>query len=263
MADTQQLELIGRHRLIEDLIASQVEVALPMRDSGVDMIVYWNESNRFHAAPVQLKAASERSFSIFRKYEKHPGLILVFAWQILDQSRSTMLALTSREAVAVASDQGYTATASWRESGVYSVTRMADESDLLKRLAPFVVERRCWRDAARFWVLDPVDSAQRARDGDPSAARDLDGWLARQGIPMDGDWSAWRSEADQLARRPDAAQSLDRQRLRRALTVHRRHDRLSEGHWSALLADGTVSTLVRSLAEAPLDQAPHATGEHS
>ena len=59
--DSQQVELIGRNLLIAQLVADGLEVAVPTRDRGVDLIVYSDreEHGRFVAKPIQLKALVE------------------------------------------------------------------------------------------------------------------------------------------------------------------------------------------------------------
>lgn len=73
VADTQLTEIFGRNRLINDLLLSGVEVATPVRDRGVDLIAYvdlYEQIGRFAAVPIQIKAATQRSFTIDRKYER-------------------------------------------------------------------------------------------------------------------------------------------------------------------------------------------------
>jgi len=73
--DTQLTEIFGRNRLINDLLRSGVEVATPARDRGVDLIAYLDideQIGRFVAVPIQIKTATQRSFSIDRKYSKFP-----------------------------------------------------------------------------------------------------------------------------------------------------------------------------------------------
>lgn len=38
--DTQQTEIMGRNRLVNELIAAGIEVSIPIRDSGIDVIAY-------------------------------------------------------------------------------------------------------------------------------------------------------------------------------------------------------------------------------
>lgn len=76
--DAQTLELIGQYRLAGELLHAGLEVAFPARDRGVDLIAYADidkpivrrQIGRFVAKPIQLKAASRRSFGIWAKYRK-------------------------------------------------------------------------------------------------------------------------------------------------------------------------------------------------
>ena len=38
--DSQVVEVLGRNRLVSDLLQAGLEVALPVRDRGVDLIAY-------------------------------------------------------------------------------------------------------------------------------------------------------------------------------------------------------------------------------
>ena len=112
----QIVELIGRNYLTSELLKAGFEVAQPLRDRGIDLIAYIDiddEIDRFVAIPMQLKAASQRSFSIDRKYNKFPNLIMVYVWNVLSDEASVIYALTQKEAVLVGDEMGYTATVSW------------------------------------------------------------------------------------------------------------------------------------------------------
>ena len=78
--DTQVVELIGRNRLVSELLRAGIEVAVPVRDRGIDVIAYsdlYTDVKRFAARPIQMKAASHSSFSISKKYERVANLIIV------------------------------------------------------------------------------------------------------------------------------------------------------------------------------------------
>ena len=65
--DAQTLELIGQHRLAGEVLRAGMEVAFPARDRGVDLIAYVDldrQLDRFVGKPIQMKAASRRSFGI-------------------------------------------------------------------------------------------------------------------------------------------------------------------------------------------------------
>src|SRR5437660_905735 len=76
--DTQIVELLGRHQLINELLRAELEVAVPARDRGIDLIAYADlgtKVEKFAACPIQMKAALSASFSIESKYQKFPNLI--------------------------------------------------------------------------------------------------------------------------------------------------------------------------------------------
>jgi hypothetical protein len=81
--DSQQVEILGRNRLIGELVAADIEVALPLRDRGVDLVAYMDLGSQtavFAGCPIQMKAASTRSFSVHRKYVKFANIILAYVW---------------------------------------------------------------------------------------------------------------------------------------------------------------------------------------
>jgi len=81
--DSQTIELVGRSQLTSELLRAGLEVALPLRDRGIDLVAYADTGDgvtAFTAVPIQMKAASERSFSIDRKYDKFPNLLHAYVW---------------------------------------------------------------------------------------------------------------------------------------------------------------------------------------
>jgi hypothetical protein len=143
--DTQTIELIGQHRLASDLLQAGLEVAFPARDRGVDLIAYADldrQLGRFVARPIQMKAASKRSFGIWKKYLKIHDLIVAFVWHLDGLQGPETYALTCAEAVAVGEMMGWTRTASWCEKGGYSTTKPGQ--DLCERLQPFRMTPDRW-----------------------------------------------------------------------------------------------------------------------
>lgn len=135
--DTQVIELLGRNRLVSELLRAGLEVAIPARDRGIDLIAYLDlvdppdeardlasavvrPVQRFAAKPIQMKAASRQSFSISKKYAKLCDLILVFVWNLEDPDRAVTYALTHDEAVAIGEAMGWLATDSWTLRGAYN-----------------------------------------------------------------------------------------------------------------------------------------------
>ena len=148
--DSQIVELMGRNHLVNELLAAGLEVATPLRDRGIDLIVYADLGegvSQFSARPVQMKAASKQSFSIDRKYEKFPDLIIAFVWGLEDPAHTATFAMTYGQAVAIADQMGYTQTTSWLEKNKYSAT------DVTEKLANLIEPHRTTLDGWRQLVI--------------------------------------------------------------------------------------------------------------
>jgi len=128
--DSQVTELLGRNRLLDELLRAGLEVALPERDRGIDLIAYADLDSKvssFVARPIQMKASTRAHFSISRKYEKFPDLILAFVWHLGSTEGARTYALFYDEALAIGEMLGWTATPSWTERGGYSTQRPSQE----------------------------------------------------------------------------------------------------------------------------------------
>jgi hypothetical protein len=143
--DAQVIEIIGRNWLINQLVQAGLEVALPVRDRGVDLIAYADRDSRlaaFKACPIQMKAASVASFGISRRYERFPNLLLAYVWYIADPKQTVAYALTHEETVDLADGLGWTQTRSWIEKNSYSTT--APNAELTARLQPYKMTPATW-----------------------------------------------------------------------------------------------------------------------
>ena len=141
-------EILGRSLLVHQLTMGGLEVAAPLCDRGVDLIAWlWlPKAAGMLAVPIQLKAAAEGSFSLDRKYERIPNLVLAYVWRVKVPARALVFALSYPEAVSVAQDMGYTRTESWAQ-GHYVVTRPGRK--LLERLEPHRMEPQLWKSKLR------------------------------------------------------------------------------------------------------------------
>jgi hypothetical protein len=145
--DTQIVELAGRNRLASELQKASIEVARPERDHGIDLLAYLDLEEKFCARPIQMKAATGEIFDVQRRYEKFPGLMLVYVWNV-EMDKSRYFALTYEEAEKVAEAMKWTKTASWKgeTSGPpgYGVWKVNDE--LLRLLSPHEITKpEQWR----------------------------------------------------------------------------------------------------------------------
>jgi hypothetical protein len=144
--DTQKTELLGRNRLVDELLRDGLEVAAPMRDRGVDLIAYADLTSSvtsFMARPIQMKAAWSRSFVVDKKYLKIADLLFAFVWNVGNPADPVTYALTQEEAMTVADAMGWTKTVSWQGSkGLYSTT--APGKRLLALLEPHRAKPGTW-----------------------------------------------------------------------------------------------------------------------
>ena len=144
MPDTQITELAGRHYLISQLLAGGVEVALPVRDHGIDLIAYVDRielTGQFFACPIQLKANEDARFSLYRKYEKFPNLLMVYAWNVSRESRA-LYALTYIEAEKLLELKGHTKSVSWtKDDGGYTLAANEVWRDTLQ---PYQMQPDMW-----------------------------------------------------------------------------------------------------------------------
>lgn len=139
LMDAQATELLGRNRLMSELLRAGLEVALPARDRGIDLLAYVDLSSKvqtFVAVPIQMKAASRASFSIDRKYAKISNLILAHVWHLNAPEKAITYALRYPQAIAVAEKMGWTQTNSWVNGGYYSTSNPS------KRLCALLEEYR-------------------------------------------------------------------------------------------------------------------------
>jgi len=143
--DPQLTEIAGKHLLISRLISAGFEVAEPIRDKGIDLLVYSTskDGERFVAHPIQLKASSSESFSLDKKYANLRGLLITYVWNVESPSESNIFVLTFDEAMSVLEQKGYSKTDAWRRDGYYFVRKAG--SELKEMLEPFRMTPERWQ----------------------------------------------------------------------------------------------------------------------
>lgn len=145
------VEIAGRNWLTAQLLMRGFEVATPVVDRGVDLIVFREVGQQgIRAMPLQLKCASGESFSLDRKYQGR-GIPLAYVWSVADDPVAFML--TYEEALTVLGPKA-AASRSWTEGGKYVVTRVG--TDLRQRLRPY--ENR-WEWLAAMLAAQPQSGA--------------------------------------------------------------------------------------------------------
>lgn len=153
---SQQIEILGRSRLKAALIEAGLEVATPERDNGIDLIMYrWSpEGGEFVARPVQMKAATEFTFGVDRKYERIPALVIAHVMNARGGDHA-IYAMTYREAAEIAATLGWTKTKSWEDGGY---TRTYGSKKLIEALEPYRMAPGDW---ARFFGSPQAGLANR------------------------------------------------------------------------------------------------------
>lgn len=149
--DGQLVELAGRNWLVSQLLQAGLEVARPERDRGIDLIAYADldhEVADFVACPIQMKASTTQSFSVYKKYAMFRRLILAYVWNLGDPTLTQCYALTYPEAVGIATAMGWTKTDSWltgAKNGTpgYATTKVSAHLSTL--LGPFNMTPEKWR----------------------------------------------------------------------------------------------------------------------
>lgn len=154
--DTQIVELAGRHWLIGQLLTFGLEVANPVRDRGVDLVVYEDRSDAFRASPVQIKASSWSGFSVHDKYKKTKDLLLAYVWSVRPDAEKTIaFVLTVDEAERVVVDMD------WAREGKSGYTTTRATLRLRELLAPYISTEDRWRSLLRRESRTVWDSLSR------------------------------------------------------------------------------------------------------
>jgi len=126
--DSQQVEIAGKSILTSLFVSENIEVAKPVRDKGIDLIIYSNKSSdKFNAIPIQLKASTNKGFSIDSKYAKFPNLHMAYVWNVGDPQKSEIFIISYQQAVQLTN----ALTKYFTKHGNYAVTRPSKKFILL------------------------------------------------------------------------------------------------------------------------------------
>jgi len=145
-SDSQLTEVFGKNLLISHLMAAGFEVAQPVRDRGVDLVVYRDREDAKDYQPclIQLKASAQESFSLDKKFARLPHLLIAYVWNVQTPGRSDVYALTFDDALQVMEKKGFAKTDSWVKGGYYFVRNAG--ADLKKILEPYKMTPERWRE---------------------------------------------------------------------------------------------------------------------
>ncbi len=111
---TLRVERAGRIALEHRLIAAGYQVAVPVYDAGIDLIVFSEEP--FMAWPVQLKAAASDPVSVQKKYDSR-DMYIAYVHHALSDAPAVFV-MPYGEAVRIIAEP-HAQTASWKDEGVW------------------------------------------------------------------------------------------------------------------------------------------------
>ena len=121
MSDTQCTEAIAVSFLQAELLKQGFEVSKPIRDNGIDLIVYQVQTAPFTALPLQVKSYTGAGFIADKRYALKPGILMVYIWYAWDNPRYFLL--TYDESVDFLRNIGDALNSKeWNEKGSYSRT---------------------------------------------------------------------------------------------------------------------------------------------
>jgi hypothetical protein len=160
--DKQQIGLIGKHILIADLIAADLEVAEPLRDRGIDLIAFRDgiDGGEFEACPIQLKTASSATFSVDKKYEHFSDLRIVYVWKAKNPVDAEFYCLTYPESIRVLKAMNGAQFSSVENTGHWVSTNPS--GTLKKKLKDFQVkEPKDW--PSRLGMTEPSAASPKSK----------------------------------------------------------------------------------------------------
>jgi hypothetical protein len=106
--DAQTIALLGRDRVIEQLHRAGLEVALPRRDRGIDVIAYVDKGASFQALPIQVKSSAGFRWTVNQKYGPFAEIVIAHALYLADEKEAEVFALPHTENIAIAERLGLT-----------------------------------------------------------------------------------------------------------------------------------------------------------
>lgn len=138
--DTQIVEIKGRNKLVNALLEKGIEVAIPLRDNGIDLIIFDTSGQPFKAIPIQMKAAEKRSFSFNEKYKKIPDIRIAYVWNV-DKKDTEIYLLKYQETRQIVEKKGYKLSKTKKGVKHYTVSSIAEGNELYELIRPYCLEQ--------------------------------------------------------------------------------------------------------------------------
>jgi hypothetical protein len=186
--DSQQKELLSTAYVEARLIREGFEIARPIRDKGIDIIVYDEQpGSSFRAVPIQLKSYRDEGFAVSSKYLDR-DLVMIYVWHAFELA-PRLIVIGHEEMLGLLSPT-LRETRSWVEGGGWSQTRIAAplRDELLKYENNWTLIRRRLDRARRSPETPEASAARSVVPGDVEFLR-----MHRVGRPLAIDAGSWVS----------------------------------------------------------------------
>lgn len=141
MMDTQNIEIIGECHLITQLVSAGIEVAKPLRDHGIDLLIY-RDTEIFKAIPLQIKTYRNQGFCVLEKYAQFPSLLMVYVWNI--ENQPLIYVMTYEQSLDIAKQMNWLETKTWQTKKHYYTN--APSKQLRALLAPYLSNTETWKN---------------------------------------------------------------------------------------------------------------------
>jgi hypothetical protein len=156
--DAQLIGIAGQNWLVSQLIQCGIEVAMPVRDKGIDLIAYV-ETQGFRACRIQIKVSRGSAFKVYR--EGYSGMLMVYIWHIYDPQKTVAFAMKTAEARRIVKANKWDENPCWtKEGGYWRVPRVAQESYFYRR---YLHDHKMDLDKWRPTILRASSDSRRKR----------------------------------------------------------------------------------------------------
>lgn len=134
--DKADIGALGEHLVTIELLRRGVEVAVPTVDRGIDLIAF-TTSPSFRAVPIQVKATPGANFTIHQSWERVPGLVVVYVFDVATRPIFNLLSYDDAFRVAAAWTD-LTVAVAWNDPKRGNHDWSSLSSTRRAELAPFV-----------------------------------------------------------------------------------------------------------------------------
>ncbi|MDP2816636.1 MAG: hypothetical protein Q8O19_08165 [Rectinemataceae bacterium] len=147
--EKQLIEVIGRSKFTEFAILSGFELATPVRDCGIDCLLYFPIEDGLlnTAVPVQLKCYSSQALTVDSKYNRIGDILHVILWNCLGVNPK-YFALTQKHAMQLAVNFNWDKLPGWiSKNGRYDATNAS--KPIVDEMMKYSVNTKTFKEIIR------------------------------------------------------------------------------------------------------------------